>query len=527
MMTPRAAAIALTTLAAATFVAASASAQPAPEPAKPPASPPAPPTMDLGPGKDAIKDKPDALALALAVQPGGLTFEAVAKEAVATSYQVKAKEAELEGAQGAVTSTVVGFFPRLTLTAGYTRLSETDSGSLGGGAIVGAANEGAITVGPCPTDPTTQCALDSGGLPIQAASFSFPQVLNQIAFTAGLSVPISDYFLRAVQAYNAAEHNESALKMQTESQRLAVSTDAKLALLSWILSKGQVVVAQQSVDQANNQLADAKAIRKAEKGSDADVLRIEALLAQAEFTRAEAKALETVAEQRLRVVMHATADRTLAIGVDVLTPPALPALPSAEELIAEAIKNRLEILSAEESKLALEQVEATTNAGYWPRLDGFANVLIANPNQRIFPQREQFDATWDVGLRLTWVVNDTFSTIGASAQARARTKQLDAQKQAIVDAVRLEVIQAHADLVKAVPSIESANRGVIAAEEGLRITKLLFAVGNGTGTALADAETAVTAARLRKLAAHVGLQAALVRLDHATGRNRGAVLAKK
>ena len=79
----------------------------------------------------------------------------------------------------------------------------------------------------------------------------------------------------------------------------------------------------------------------------------------------------------------------------------------------------------------------------------------------------------------------------------------------------------------AIPSIEAANRGVVAAEEGLRITKIVFAVGNGTGTALADAETAVTTARLRKLAAHVGLQAALVRLEHATGRNRGVVLAKK
>ncbi|MBK6517035.1 MAG: TolC family protein [Polyangiaceae bacterium] len=528
MMTPRAARAVLATLATATFAVSSASAQPAPEPAKP-AAPPAsaPPTMDLGPGKDAVKDQPDALAIALAVQPGGLTFEAVSKEAVATSPQVLAKEAELEGAHGAVSSTIVGFFPRLTLTASYTRLSEVEGGSLGGGAIVGAANAGAITVGPCPTDPTAQCALDSGGVPVQAASFSFPTVLNQIAFTAGLSIPISDYFLRAVQAYNAADHNEAALKMATESQRLAVSTDAKLALLSWILAKGQVVVADQSVEQAKGQLTDAKAIRKADKGSDADVLRIEALLSQTEFTLAEARALETIAEQRLRLLMHAQAGRALSIGVDVLTPPALPALPSVEELVAEALKNRLEILSTEEAKLALEEVEATTAAGFWPRLDGFANVMVANPNQRIFPQREQFDATWDVGLRLTWVVNDTFSTLGATAQARSRTKQLDAQKQLLVDAVRLEVIQAHTDIAKAIPSIEAANRGVVAAEEGLRITKIVFAVGNGTGTALADAETAVTTARLRKLAAHVGLQAALVRLDHATGRNRGVVLAKK
>ncbi|NUP05277.1 MAG: TolC family protein [Polyangiaceae bacterium] len=496
-----------------------ASAQPAAQPAQPPTA--APPTMDLGPGKDAVKDKPDPLAEALAVQPGGLTFEMAGREAVTTSNAVHSKEAELEGAQGAVSSATVSFFPRLTLSASYTRLSEVEQGSIGGGGgILGAANEGPVGVGPCPDNPANQCVLDSGGLPVQAVSFTFPQVLNQIAFSAGLTIPISDYFLRSIQAYNAADHNEDSLEMAVEAQRLTTATEAKIAVLNWILAKGQVVVAHMSVEQANAQLADAKALRKAEKGSEADVMRIEALVAQSEFTETEARSNEVIAEQRLRVILHTPATRQLAIGVDVLATPATPALPGVDALIAEAVRNRLEILSTEEQRLALENLESVTEAGYWPRLDGFADVLVANPNSRVFPQQERFDATWDVGVRLTWVVNDTFSTIGSAKQAKSRTAQLDAQKLALIDSIRLEVIQAHADLLKAAPQIEAANRGVAAAEETLRITKLLFAVGNGTSTALADAENSLTVARLRKLAAHVGLHGSIVRLQHATGRDR-------
>ncbi len=503
-------------------LAGSANAQPQPQP---PAAQPAPSDdKQLGPGKEAIKDKPDPLALALSPQPGGLTFEQVAKEAIASSASVKARVAEVEGAQGAVAQTMVSFFPRLTLAASYTRLSEVESGGLGGGAIVGALNEGALGVGPCPTDPASQCVLDAGGTPVQAAAFSFPSLLNQISFTANLTIPISDYFLRAVQAYNGAEHSERALKMQAEAQRLSVAADAKLTLLNWVLARGQTIVTASSVEQAKNQLADVKALRKADKGSDADVMRIEALVAQAEYTHAEAKALESVAEQRLRTTIHAEPKRKLEIGVDVFKNPVAPALASSDELFAEALKSRLEILSTEETKRALLESESATNAGYWPRLDGFADAILANPNQRIFPQQEQFDFTWDVGVRLTWTVNETFSTLGASAQAKSKTAQVDAQKQLLIDSLRLEVAQAHADVTKSGPSIEAANRGVTAAEETLRISKLLFAVGNGTGTALADAETAVTSARLRKLSAHVGLAAALVRLEHATGRDRVAPL---
>ncbi|MFO0554377.1 MAG: TolC family protein [Polyangiaceae bacterium] len=478
----------------------------------------------LGPGDEAIKDKPDTLFLALAPQPGGLTFESVAKEAVATSTAVQVKEADIAGAEGQVATTLVQFFPRLTFAAGYTRLSEVDSGGIGGGFnVLGAANAGLVSVAPCPNDPNVQCVVDSGGLPVQAAAFniSFDAPLNQISFTANLSVPISDYFLRAVQAYNAAEANEKSLRLSADAQRLASALEAKLALLNWALAKGQVVVADRSVDQAKAQLTDAKAVRAADQASDGDVFRIEALVAQAEGLAAEARAQEFLAGQRVRTIIHAAADRQLSIGVDVFAIPGVPTMPNVDDLLAEALRNRLELQSMDEAKKALLEAQSATNAGFWPRLDGFADAVLANPNSRIFPQEEKFNFTWDVGLRLTWSVNDTFGTIGAAAQAKARTAALDAQRLALIDAIRLDVMGAHADLAKAQPSIEAAARGLVAAEETLRVTKKLFAFGRANATTLADAENSVTAARLRKLSAQVGLVAALLRLDHATGRDRG------
>jgi outer membrane protein TolC len=156
-------------------------------------------------------------------------------------------------------------------------------------------------------------------------------------------------------------------------------------------------------------------------------------------------------------------------------------------------------------------------------VDAFADINISNPNQRIFPAREQFDTTWDAGVRLSWVINDTFSTIGASAQAEARTAQVEASLVQLTDAIRLEVIQAHAEIAKAAASIEAANRGVIAAEETVRVSKRIFALGTLTGTGLADQENALTGARLRKLSALAGLQAAIIRLEHATGRDQGSM----
>lgn len=497
--------------------------QPAP-PVDPKAAPAKPDDPELGPG-DPDGPSKDPLADALSPQPGGLTPDAVAKAASSTSPQVRSKQAELEGAEGQSEQAMVQFFPRLTFGASYTRLSEVEQGSFGGGgAVVGAANAGAITVGPCPQDPALQCVLDSGGLPVQAQKFaiSFPVILDNISFTAGLVVPISDYFLRSVQSFHAAEHNEEAIKLQVEAQELQSAADAKIVFLQWIQAKGQTVVATMAVEDAEKQVADAKVGITVQTASNADLMRVEARLAQAQFQLAEAKSIETTAEQRLRIVMHLPDGQPIAIGIDVLTAPPPPTLEALDALVVEGIHNRLEIRALEEQRASLDDISSATTASYLPRLDAFADATLARPNQRITPATEEFNFTWDLGLRLTWTVNDTFSTIGSKKQANSRTAQVSAQKDALVDAVRVEVTGAYADLAKAQPSIEAADKGVIAAEETLRVTKKLFAFGKATGTQVVDAETEVTSARLRRLAAHVNLIAAQIRLDHATGRDKAA-----
>ena len=62
---------------------------------------------------------------------GGLTSAVVAARAEATSFDVKAKKDELEAAAAGVDQALVGYFPRLNLTARYTRLSPITQGSLG------------------------------------------------------------------------------------------------------------------------------------------------------------------------------------------------------------------------------------------------------------------------------------------------------------------------------------------------------------------------------------------------------------
>src|SRR5690349_494064 len=104
------------------FFAAPALAQPLPPAAPPVASPPpvAPPPVV----QPVARQLPDPLAIALAPQPGGLTPEDAARVAAAGKPSVKAKRADLEAAAARVDQALVSYFPRVSVTATYTRLSE-------------------------------------------------------------------------------------------------------------------------------------------------------------------------------------------------------------------------------------------------------------------------------------------------------------------------------------------------------------------------------------------------------------------
>jgi outer membrane protein TolC len=468
-----------------------AAAQPAPAPAAPaaPAQPaaaaPAQPGAAAAPAPP--ERGPDPLAVALAPKPGGLTPEEVGKAAAKANASLRSKQAELQAASAKVDQALVNFFPRLTVAATYTRLSEVELPP-----ELASSPVGALFTPPAP---------------------------NTYSLTANLIVPISDYVLRISQGYAAASHAESAKKLEVQAAQLQVVGDAKVAFYNWVQAKGQVVVAHEAVEQARAHVADARRTFEVGLISRADVLRLEAQVAGAEQVEAQATAFQAIAEEQLRIALGAPPDKTLEIGIDVMGEPPPPPSASLQAFQNEALQKRLEIRALDETVYSLKEAESIARAGYYPRLDAFADLNYAKPNQRYTFEPDEFKLSWDAGIRLSWTINDTFTAIGASAEAKARTQSLMEQKAALRDGLRLEVASAYADVQKSASTIAAAERQLAAAEESMRVRGELFRAGRATSVDVVDAETEVTRARLAQVSARVGLLVARTRLEHATGRD--------
>jgi outer membrane protein TolC len=199
-----------------------------------------------------------------------------------------------------------------------------------------------------------------------------------------------------------------------------------------------------------------------------------------------------------------------------------PTFPGGENLNAlwnEAATTRLEIKTLDQNTDALREQAKVATAGNWPRLDAFGDLIYANPNQRIIPFQNRFVGTWQVGVSLTYSPND-IAVAGANNKGlNARAASLIAQRQQLEDGIRVEVTQARAALREAQAAVESTAQGLIAAEESYRVRRSLFRNGRATAVELTDAETDLTRSRLEVINARVDARIALVRLEHAIGRD--------
>lgn len=492
-------------LAALPFVSSNAWAQSAP--VAPAAAAPAAPVAPAVPTSEAASAFDARLSKELGVN-GGLTSDSLAVSAVHTSYSLQSKRSQLEAASANTDKARWGYLPRVTLNARYTRLSSIGTPLLG--SLVAAAPE--IPDGPIPA-----------GTQLYKVPLSFPQILDQYSVTAGLLVPVSDYFFRVAPAASANEANERAARFDVDSTARAIATDARGLYYAWVGARLTSIVAELSLEQARAHGEDVKHALDAGTASPADKLRVDSRIADAERMLESARHQTLDLEEQIRIARHDSEAATYAIGEDVRGEAVVGSLPDdLRALVRYALEHRPELQALAARSEAAARAVRLERAAYLPRLDLFADAQYANPNQRYFPQRDEWNATWDAGAQLTWVVTDAPAAAASTRAAEAQLASLRSEARALEDRIRRDVSQALQARLDARSAVRTSKTGLDAAEESYRVRRALFQNGRATSTELLDAELELTRARLAALNAGLELRMSTARLNFAVGEGKPA-----
>ncbi len=450
----------------------------------------------------------------LVVQAGGLTVEETVRRALAVSSTAGERQADIEAANARITQTIVQFVPKLGLKASYMRLSEVDTG-LGGGALLFARNPGPVSTN------AAGDVVDSAGDAVFAQPFAFPSVNDHFALTASLTIPLSDYLLRLSDASDGAEASREAAQLGLAAAESKVRTDARVLYYNWLRAHAQVFLASKAVERTQARLEDAKAGVAVGRLSNADLLRVEALVANAELVATQAAALRQLIGAQLAIIMRDTGGGYYTVGSslpEVAAPPPEVSRESGNAMLAEAAANRLELKAIDAGLNAFDHGEDAVRASSYPRLDAVGEVTYANPNQRYFPVADEWNASWAVGVIASFNLDAPFMADAQGDEVRAQAAALRSQRRGVEAMVVNEVVTAQLNIVKANAALVAGETSVRAGEEAYRVVTDLFRVGRGTTSDLIDAESDLLAAKLAVVNARIDLTIAALQLQYAMGR---------
>jgi outer membrane protein TolC len=438
---------------------------------------------------------------ALTGNPGGLTADEVARRATDTSRAVQEKKHDLEAAQAEVNRTLADYFPRLDLSAGYSRLSRVKNESLG--TVVFAPDSAAGVVAP--------------GEPLVAVPLEIDALENATTLSATLTVPVSDYVFRIVQAHDGATAQRSAAQLAVRATERKAAHDARALYYHWVSAELDTAVAEQNLELGRENLVRVEALAAADSASEADVSRFEALVAASDLLVAQSRNLATLQRERLAIAMHDSAPGNYQIGDDFNPAAAAPKTFDIAELVrvAESQRPELEALRMQ-TKAYRKKAEVARSRGI-PRLDAFAQGLVANPDQRYFPPEQTFQTTWALGVLFTYAPNDTATALARASAASAEAAATDAERSALLDAIHADVAEAVLAYRTAVVGIETSSRRLAAAETSYRTRRERFLVEKATTVDLTEAQTELLNARLQAVEAQVAIRRANARIAYVSG----------
>jgi outer membrane protein TolC len=459
------------------------------------------------------------------VTPGGETADSVALAAVETAPEMESRRASVRSREHARDRQWLNYMPQVGVSFGYTRLSEVPQPQIGSGAIppavISGIQQGIMdqrdgTVGGEASADIDQVYLDFFNS--LTSGFSFPQVLDQWSLRGTLSYPVTDLFLTIMPAYSAFENFADAERLQLEADRASVDLRARSAYYNHVRAQATLAVALAAQRQTEANREQVEALVRAGVSPRVDLMRVEAQNAAARVGVARAQGAVLVTAHIVRTIMHTPAGQgPISIGENLAAD--LPDVnESRTDLVQQALDNRAEMLAFERLVVGRDDLATSQGGGRWPQIFIQAAIDYANPNQRVFPQTEQWYASWSVGAVLQYTINQSFTQDQERSRAIAEADQARADMLALRDAITIEVDQAYENYQSSKTALTAAGAGLQAAEEAYRVRQEELAAGTAVARDLVDAESDLTRARIDLVDTIIDVRVAHAQLVRATNR---------
>ena len=308
---------------------------------------------------------------------------------------------------------------------------------------------------------------------------------------------------RNVAGYDAAKALQRSAEHDAAAVQNALAYQVAYVFLTVLKTREFLKAASAAVKSYENNLSIARRRLAGGTALQTEVLDVEVRLAQAQEEAIRAANAQALALRTLRAVMGWEGSG----GFDIVG-----GNPRLEEPPAAEPAQRPELASARRISEAAAARLKQAAGGYLPRISAYSSI--------------DYDKGWEfegdgtsytAGAMAEWDVFDGFMTRARVREAQAGVTSAGEQLRKLRIGVALEQEQARLNLQEARERLRVTQAAVRQAEESAKLTRVRFEQGLALSTQLIDAETALTAARVRKAEADADQLIALAALRKAIG----------
>ena len=277
------------------------------------------------------------------------------------------------------------------------------------------------------------------------------------------------------------------------------------------LAEKNLEVAQQSRQSAQADLDRADFIYRSGRSTQADVLAVRVHLAEMREQEIRASNDLAVSRAALNDALGVSLDRGFELTTPLESDAAAPEA-TLEHYRSLAAEHNPEMRQAELAQSLARTQQQIAGSAYWPQV-AFQGIVEADRQNF----RSNGGANWFTAVTLRWNLWNGGETKARVEQARFAESRAEALRKRADSAIQLGVRKAYLDVRAAAQRVEAASDAAAEAQEAHRIIQNRHQVGLTTVTELLRSETALAAARTRRLAAIYDHRVAVAALEHAAG----------
>lgn len=273
-------------------------------------------------------------------------------------------------------------------------------------------------------------------------------------------------------------------------------------------------VAAKALEAIEQRLAQVKELEAAGRVTTLDRNKVEATWAEANAALVGVRGKLEATEIRLASLTRVPPGTQLLLSDTVEQGAGGPAGGATDA--GESIEVRVGQLAGEVSQ---HQARAA-RAALWPQVVMQAGYVIANPNERYFPPKTEFNDSWDVTVALKWHVWDWGATSAGSRAADMAHVQATSKRRQIEDSVAVAVTISRSNVRAAEANVEAARLRLSTNEDAYDVSRREFEMGRVTNADLVASLLDVSRSRGDLADAMANVKVQLARLRRVSAKSR-------